>query len=115
MPKIEHQPFNVNSISREVLQFNFFSKTTSSVAESDVIYPRLPGLLSLELPQYNHFQLGVKSSSSKNPVEPASTATDSERRSYHQHRLGPYRLLEAVAPSSTMARQRWQRISDKTR
>ncbi|KAL2474645.1 BHLH domain-containing protein [Abeliophyllum distichum] len=115
MPKTEQQLFNVNSVSGEFPQYNFFSKTTQSVAESDVIYPRLPGLLSLELPQYNHFQLGAESSSSKNPVEPAATATDSERRSYHQHRFGPYRSPEAVAPSSTMARLRRQRISDKTR
>ncbi|KAL2488897.1 transcription factor bHLH [Forsythia ovata] len=86
----------------------------SSVAESDVIYPQLPGLLSLELPQYNHFQLGAESLSSKNAVEPASTTTDSERRSYHQHQFGSYRSPKAVAPSSTMARLRWQRISNMT-
>ncbi|KAL2488894.1 transcription factor bHLH [Forsythia ovata] len=87
MPKTEQQLFNVNSVFRKVPQYNFFSKTTSSVAESDVIYPRLPRLLSLKLPQYNHFQLGVESLSSKNPVVSTSTATDLEMRSYHQHRF----------------------------
>ncbi|KAL2494975.1 transcription factor bHLH [Forsythia ovata] len=117
MPKNEQQLFNVNSVSNEVPQYNFFSKTTSSVAESDVIYPRLLGLLYFELPQYNHFQLSDESSSSlsKNPVEPASITVDLKRKSYHLHRFGPYRSSEAVAPSSTMARLRWQRISDKTR
>ncbi|KAL2459570.1 BHLH domain-containing protein [Forsythia ovata] len=115
MPKIEQQLFNVNSVSSDIPQYNFFSKTMTSVAESDVIYPWLPGLISLELPQYNHFQLGAESSSSKNPVELASIATDSERRSYHQHRFDPYMSLKVVAPLSTMARLKWQRISDKTR
>ncbi|KAL2535659.1 transcription factor bHLH [Forsythia ovata] len=115
MSKTEQQLFNVKFVSDEVSQYNFFSKTTSSVAESDVTYHQLPGLISLELPQYNHFQLGDESSLSKNPVEPASTATDSKKRSCHQHRFGPYRSPKVVAPSSTMARLRWQRISDKTR
>ncbi|KAL2545118.1 transcription factor bHLH [Forsythia ovata] len=115
MPKTEQQIFNVNSVFGEIPQYNLFSKTTSSVVESDVIYSRLPSLFSLELPQYNHFQLSTESSSSKNPVEPELTATDSERRSYHQHRFGPYMSLETVVPLSTMARLRWQRISDKTR
>ncbi|KAL2545127.1 transcription factor bHLH [Forsythia ovata] len=115
MPKTEQQIFNVNSVFGEIPQYNLFSKTTSSVVESDVIYPRLPSLFSLELPQYNHFQLSTELSSSKNPVESELTATDSERRSYHQHRFDPYRSLETVVPSSTIARLRWQRISNKTR
>ncbi|KAL2547219.1 transcription factor bHLH [Forsythia ovata] len=78
-----------------------FLSTTSSprqrrlLLNTTVIYPRLPGLFSLELPQYNHFQLSTESSLSKNPIESASTAIDSEKRSYHQHRFGPY-----MSPSS---------------
>ncbi|CAI9783574.1 unnamed protein product [Fraxinus pennsylvanica] len=113
IPKTEHLFFNVNcSVSSEVPQYNFFSNTTPSVAESDVLFPQLPGLLSLELPQHKHFQLAASSPS--NSVEPAESATHSEK-SYHQHRFGPYRSPRAVAPSSTLARQRRQRISDKTR
>lgn len=113
IPKTEQQFFNVNSsLSCEVPQYNFFSNTTPSVAESDVVFPQLPGLLSLELPQYKHFQLAASSSS--NSVEPAGSATHSEK-SYNQHRFGPYRSPGPVSPSSTLARQRRQRISDKTR
>ncbi|CAI9783573.1 unnamed protein product [Fraxinus pennsylvanica] len=113
IPKTEQQFFNVNSsVSGEVPQYNFFFNTTPSVAESDVIFPQLPSLLSLELPQHKHFQLAASLPS--NSAEPAASATHSEK-SYHQHRFGPYRSPGAVAPSSTLARQRRQRISDKTR
>nr|WQQ41775.1 bHLH33 protein [Camellia japonica] len=111
MPKIEASNLNVqvtdNDVSTE--PFNFLSKTSDSVSRlCDLRFQQLPDLRSLE--QVHHCFGFAESSSRKRTLE--STARNFQ---FGLNLPEIHSPATVVMPQSTLARQRRQRISEKTR